>query len=277
MSVARIMKHVLPGNEMKVDTQHVDKSTAAWLTQNFSTGAGTHRVEIAEFDEDAERIRLQELSATQTIVTTERLNSWEFDTLEYTHEQLSEIITYMFALLNVFDEFKVPLPNFHAFVKEISGRYLENTYHNFKHGCDVCHTVYRLLMIPHLNLVLSSLELFSSLVAALAHDVGHPGLNNLYLVKSRNELALRHNDKSPLENMHCAVLYEIVTKAEMNIFVGLTEQQWRESRKIILNSILGTDMSHHFEQISKTQVNSYLKRCTVFSIYDVCSVAIMTA
>ncbi len=38
--------------------------------------------------------------------------------------------------------------------------------------------------------------------------------------------------------------------------MNLTEAQWRESRKIILTIILGTDMSHHFEQISKTQVSA---------------------
>jgi 3',5'-cyclic-nucleotide phosphodiesterase len=95
---------------------------------------------------------------------------------------------------------------------------------------------------------------FSVLVGALAHDVGHPGLNNLFLVKSKHELAMSHNDRSPLENMHCVVLYEILSKEATNIFVGFENNQWRDARKVILTIILGTDMSHHFEQISKTQV-----------------------
>ena len=48
---------------------------------------------------------------------------------------------------------------------------------------------------------------------------------------------------------------QVVMQAESNIFVNLTEAQWRESRKVILFAILGTDMAHHFEQISKTQVS----------------------
>jgi hypothetical protein len=51
------------------------------------------------------------------------------------------------------------------------------------------------------------------------------------------------------------VLYEILGKKESNIFMNLGESEWREARKIILTIILGTDMSHHFEQISKTQVS----------------------
>jgi hypothetical protein len=57
--------------------------------------------------------------------------------------------------------------------------------------------------------------------------------------------------------MHCVVLYEILRKGNTNIFVNLSASQWAESRKVILSVILGTDMSHHFEQISKTQVNVF--------------------
>jgi hypothetical protein len=99
--------------------------------------------------------------------------------------------------------------------------------------------------------------MLSLLTAAFAHDVGHLGVNNVYLVKAKHKLAIRHNDKSPLENMHCAVLYEILGNKDTNIFSGLNDADWRESRKIIITCILGTDMSHHFEQISK--VNLFLE------------------
>jgi len=69
--------------------------------------------------------------------------------------------------------------------------------------------VYRLLMLSRLDAVFNPLEIFSTLVGALAHDVGHPGLNNLFLVKSKHPLALTYNDRSPLENMHASVLYEV--------------------------------------------------------------------
>jgi hypothetical protein len=70
-------------------------------------------------------------------------------------------MTYQFSLLNLLNEFKVPKETFQRFLSEICTRYVEtNTYHNFKHGCDVCHTTYRLLMITSLNTMLSSLEVF---------------------------------------------------------------------------------------------------------------------
>ena len=54
--------------------------------------------------------------------------------------------------------------------------------------------------------------------------------------------------------MHCSLLYEVLNDPSFNVLSGLTVSQWRESRKIILNMILGTDMVHHFEQIKNAQV-----------------------
>lgn len=84
--------------------------------------------------------------------------------------------------------------------------------------------------------------------------MGHPGVNNAYLVSVKHELAFLHNDKSPLENMHCTVLYEVLRKPEANVFHKLTSEQWRDARKVMLCAILGTDMVNHFDQISKLQV-----------------------
>jgi hypothetical protein len=116
------------------------------------------------------------------------------------------------------------------------------------------HTVYRLVTLTDMQVLLSPLEVFSLFVAALGHDIGHPGVNNVFLVKSRDKLAIIHNDRSPLENMHCALLYEIMVENDANIFATLSDEQWREARKIVITTILGTDMAHHFEQISKVQV-----------------------
>lgn len=147
---------------------------------------------------------------------------------------------------------------FAAFLLALSGKYINNIYHNYKHGVDVCFTSYRLLYVPGLNTALSLLEVFSVLVGAIAHDVGHPGVNNAFLIKTTHSLALQHNDRSPLENMHCVTLYEILAKAECNVFHTLDRKQKNESRAIILTIILGTDMVHHFEQIQKTQVSPML-------------------
>lgn len=259
--LSRIMSHVIPSsNEIAVDG-NIDKNTANWLNQSYNANAGAkvekvHRSESVAQDENVEKLRLKELESSLSIATRESLSTWDFDVLDFNFIELHDVVIYMFSVLNLMREFRVPDNIFRNFLQEISDRYVNsNTYHNYKHGVDVCFTSYRLLVVPGLTHVLSDLEVFSVLVGAIAHDVGHIGVNNLYLVKTKHSLALQHNDRSPLENMHCVVLYELLGKDATNIFVNLDEKQWREARKIILTIILGTDMSHHFEQISKTQVN----------------------
>ena len=146
-------------------------------------------------DANAEKLRLEALG-TQRLVSLETLSSWQFDVLKFENDQLIEIFNYMFAVLNIFEDFKVPPKVFNDFMKDLAGRYINsNTYHNFKHGCDVGHTVYRLIFDSQLSIVLSRLEVFSMVIAGLVHDVGHPGLNNPYLITAKHELALRYNDK----------------------------------------------------------------------------------
>lgn len=227
----------------------VDSDTADWLSKSYNNSALKTSGQIVQAaNRFKKHVQLWTSDASKG-VDQKLLNSWEFDVLKYTHEQLHEIVEQLFTMRNCLHEFNIPLPAFRNFVKSIGSRYLENSYHNFKHGCDVFHTCDRLIQLSHLYEVFSPLEVFSIYIGALGHDVGHPGVNNPFLITSKHQLALLHNDKSPLENMHCSLLYEILGKAENNIMVNLSEQQWREVRQIILAIILGTDMAHHFEQI----------------------------
>jgi hypothetical protein len=254
--VARIVKHVITDNDLVVD-ENVDSATANWLTQNYALGTVKKRAavkELGDISEEAEALKLME---THKTVDPKIVNSWAYDVLAYDYQQLNEFNIYFFDAVHSFSEVGVSSDVLKAFLVELSVRYIkENTYHNFHHACDVLQTTFRLMTLTKLDDILSDLECFSMLVAAVGHDVGHIGVNNAFLIKTRHDLAMIHNDKSPLENMHCFVLYEMFKNPEWNIMSTLGDAQWRESRKVILSLILGTDMAHHFDQVSKTQVPS---------------------
>lgn len=94
------------------------------------------------------------------------------------------------------------------------------------------------------------------MLAALSHDIGHPGLTNRYLISSKNELALRYNDMSVLENMHCALVYALLNNPQFNIFSSLKTSEWTNSRRLMIEMILNTDMSKHFETLSRFRMRA---------------------
>jgi hypothetical protein len=252
----RVMQQMVPGAENFLEfDQNVDSATASWLAQTYATKPAGHdssspsHVELTKLPLSTKLVN--------SIVSIDRLNSWEFDVLEYSNDELLEIVLDIFNVFDVMGTFRIPHETFVSFTRELGKLYIaENSYHNFKHGCDVFHAVYRLMLSSNVHKACSTLEIFSILVAAIGHDVGHPGVNNVFLIKTKHKFALKHNDKSPLENMHCTVLYGILGKSESNIFSGLTDSQWRESRNIIITAILGTDMAHHGEAIKNVKVLS---------------------
>jgi hypothetical protein len=45
------------------------------------------------------------------------------------------------------------------------------------------------------------------LFSALMHDVNHTGKNNVFEASTFSDLAIRYNNKSILENHHCAISF----------------------------------------------------------------------
>jgi len=141
--------------------------------------------------------------------------------------------------------------NFHSQAHEA---YNDNMpYHCYQHACDVLHTAYRLMMLTSSNSWLRDHEQYALLVAALCHDLGHFGFTNQFLIESQHELALAYNDRSPLENMHCARLFAICNKEESNIFGNMGSDVGKEVRKICISTILHTDNTHHFDMCKEIE------------------------
>ena len=88
------------------------------------------------------------------------------------------------------------------------------------------------------------------LVSAIGHDVGHPGVNNGFLVTVKSPLAQLYNDKSVLESFHCAAYSQILRRYWKPVFED------NEIRRLMIKAILATDMGLHTEymlQMGKLQ------------------------
>lgn len=80
------------------------------------------------------------------------------------------------------------------------------------------------------------------------------GLNNNFQLNSQSDVAIQYNDISVLENMSITWFFSKVMgpkpDCSINIFSGLSREQFSIVRCIIVKSILGTDMSHHFQMVA---------------------------
>ena len=69
-----------------------------------------------------------------------------------------------------------------------------NTYHNSTHAADVLHAASHFLEKTNVKELLDPLDVAAVLIAAVVHDVNHPGRTNSFLCSSGDELAILYND-----------------------------------------------------------------------------------
>jgi hypothetical protein len=89
--------------------------------------------------------------------------------------------------------------------------------------------------------LLKPFDALTLLISAIGHDVGHPGVNNAFLVALNAPLAQLYNDRSVLESFHCAAYSQILRRYWRPAFDDIA------MRKLMINSILATDMGLHFK------------------------------
>jgi hypothetical protein len=109
----------------------------------------------------------------------------------------------------------------------------------------VCHCAWRFLAeAPCLRAqLLTPLDCLSLLIAALCHDLEHPGTTNAFQVNTASALALRYNDASVLENHHASVCFGVL--ARTRVLASLAPADFKALRRAVLTAILATDMSAH--------------------------------
>lgn len=108
-----------------------------------------------------------------------------------------------------------------------------------------------LLFSCNLNSKLKALDWITCIVAALGHDVGHQGMDNLYLKETNNDLTVLYNDHMALENMHCAEIFQLILKDEYNFAQSIGRSNWKVFRENLIDLVLGTDFSTYRETAGK--------------------------
>jgi len=135
-------------------------------------------------------------------------------------------------------------------------QYKQNPYHNQIHAADVLLAAWYLWSgltnCSGMQHHYTEIDLLVMLFAAAVHDIGHPGLNNEFLTKTRHSLALRYNDISPLENFHAATAFELMKDKGVDLLDHrLPSPPVQALRKRVIEMILATDMAKHEEKLER--------------------------
>ncbi|KAF9911056.1 hypothetical protein EC991_004929 [Linnemannia zychae] len=145
------------------------------------------------------------------------------------------------------------------FIIDVDRGYLATFYHSFYHAADVTSVLYHMLQDMRASQYLSKPDMAALLLAGLCHDIGHPGLNNLFQVNAKTELYKKYGEESVLEKYSCSLAMDLVAKHKLfrNISesstamlpegIPATECGMKEA---MVKAILATDMSFHYDMLN---------------------------
>ncbi|TFK14609.1 putative G-protein coupled receptor 63 [Platysternon megacephalum] len=191
----------------------------------------------------------------EVIVTFKDVDKWSFDVFalnEASGEHSLKFMMYeLFTRYDLISRFKIPVPSLISFAEALEVGYskYKNPYHNLIHAADVTQTVHYIMLHTGIMHWLTELEILAMIFAAAVHDYEHTGTTNNFHIQTRSDVAILYNDRSVLENHHVSAAYRLMQEEEMNILANLTKDDWRELRSLVIEMVLSTDMSGHFQQI----------------------------
>ncbi|XP_035386764.1 calcium/calmodulin-dependent 3',5'-cyclic nucleotide phosphodiesterase 1A isoform X1 [Electrophorus electricus] len=197
------------------------------------------------------------LSYPPNVITVlKHVDTWSFDVFALNDSSGDHALKFIFyELLTRYDlisRFKIPISALVSFVEALEVGYgkHKNPYHNLIHAADVTQTVHYLLLKTGMVHWLTELEIFAMIFAAAVHDYEHTGTTNNFHIQTRSDTAILYNDRSVQENHHVSAAYRLLQDDdEMNILYNLSKDDWRELRALVVEMVLATDMSCHFQQI----------------------------
>ncbi|XP_029381598.1 calcium/calmodulin-dependent 3',5'-cyclic nucleotide phosphodiesterase 1C isoform X1 [Echeneis naucrates] len=257
-----------------IQSESVPSEVRDWLASTFTRQMGlmlrrneekprfrsiVHAVQAGIFVERMYRrtSNMVGLSYPPSVISVlKNVDKWSFDVFALNEASGDHALKFIFyELLTRYDlisRFKIPISAVVSFVEALEVGYSKhkNPYHNLMHAADVTQTVHYLLLKTGMVHWLTELEIFALIFAAAVHDYEHTGTTNNFHIQTRSDTAILYNDRSVLESHHVSAAYRLLQDDdEMNILYNLSKDDWRELRALVVEMVLATDMSCHFQQI----------------------------
>ncbi|XP_036162181.1 high affinity cAMP-specific and IBMX-insensitive 3',5'-cyclic phosphodiesterase 8A [Myotis myotis] len=231
----------LSGNEYTLSTKNLHQISGSLLTSESLHNIPPRVAEAMENDDD-----------------------WDFNVFELETATQKRPLTFLglkiFARFGVCEFLKCSETTLQLWLQTMEAHYhSSNPYHNSTHAADVLHATAYFLCQDRIKQALDSVDQAAALIAAAVHDLDHPGRTNLFLCNAGSPLAVLYNDCAVLESHHAALAFQLTAREDKsNIFKNVERNDYRTLRQAIIDMVLATEMTRHFEHINKF-VNSVVK------------------
>ncbi|EAU89427.2 high-affinity phosphodiesterase [Coprinopsis cinerea okayama7 len=210
------------------------------------------------------------------------LDCWHFEPHRLPEEEVLACGMMLFEALYRIEGMEqtigISLKQISAFLHHLRKIYrYENTYHNYEHALDVLQATQCYLvaadMVPPVTILLepgriwrssrapddNSLvnllrlrDIFAIYIAAIGHDVGHPGFTNVFMKNAQTPLSIVFDGHSALEQLHCQLLLRVMRHHGLGVLLD-DPQEGVNFRKLLSKTVLATDMSVHEDFMQRFQ------------------------
>ncbi|CAO3702812.1 unnamed protein product [Rhizopus stolonifer] len=183
-----------------------------------------------------ERQYLRWLRSNRSFVTS------EFNVLDCSRTDLYGHLLGMFAKLDILTTLNITPSQLLDFLIDLDRAYHSTPYHSFYHAVDIVTVLYFTITELDARTCFTNKEIAILFIAAVCHDVGHPGFNNNFQIRTQSELAQRYQNISVLESYSIDLSLDLIQRH--NLFQTDCHDMFRRL-------ILSTDMAYHFELLEK--------------------------
>ncbi|KAI9012105.1 hypothetical protein CLU79DRAFT_770543 [Phycomyces nitens] len=178
-----------------------------------------------------------------------------FNVLDHKRTHIYGHLLGLFVKLGVSTSLAITPSQLLDFFIDADAAYLDTPYHTFYHAADVVTIVYYLVAEMTASRYILPIDIASLMIAALCHDAGHTGYNNLYQINLQTDLAKRYHDQSVLESLSVDITRDLLEKHRILKTIPGDSKGSKQREQDLLDAIeeiiIGTDMIYHYQHQNK--------------------------
>ncbi|PFH38525.1 3'5'-cyclic nucleotide phosphodiesterase domain-containing protein [Besnoitia besnoiti] len=189
----------------------------------------------------ASEARLNKYKENAPAIAVEFIFSWDFDISSLQQDMAAKLAYELLVWCADKAQIRLPAETCQKFVLSVQQNYFALPFHNFNHALHAAQAVILIAKDLSFQQWFSYEDKFIIMLAALGHDIGHPGVTNEFLISMRSFTSILFNETAVLENYHTLLYLDLLKNPELDILKSLPPEALQRARQRIIAAILATD------------------------------------